>query len=496
MATLIDNYSGITHTQGIGTTFIDGNGQSFTGDGNYLSSASFYLQKIGSPTGTATVRLYTHSGTYGSTGIPDVQASAGIDIDVSTISTTAGWVDFPFGNLGRILTSGTRYVITFEYNNNSGSDYIRAYCGNTSGSSGNRSQQAHGTGIWTSDGGFDLAFKVYTDILPLVGALSDDFNDNSIDAAKWYSYGVVEESSGQLSITAESENSIGYISTLSDHSLIGGGVSVELISAGNQALATLICIPLDIASAVADSGDEASWTVFGGDIYAFKETAGGGGVYLADQVYNSVTHKYLRIRESSGTIYWDYSSDSQTWNNMASSTGLDFSGCNISMTLENEEVSSSSMIIDNVNVFKSTSSIGLYTAGGLTGSGEIGIYSLGNSLASGEMGLYTAGGLVGSGEINIYSEGKSTSSGEVGLYTYALLGSSAEIGLYTQGKRKMVDSTVFIDTTGKESDWIDTKGKSSSHTDIRGKSSDITDLKGKSSDLADHSTKSSAFSDT
>ena len=70
MANLVDSYSGITSSQGVGTTSIDGNGQSFTGDGNYLSSVSFYLQRVGSPTGTATIKVYAHSGTYGSTGIP------------------------------------------------------------------------------------------------------------------------------------------------------------------------------------------------------------------------------------------------------------------------------------------------------------------------------------------------------------------------------------------------------------------------------------------
>ena len=39
---------------------------------------------------------------------------------------------------------------------------------------------------------------------------------------------------------------------------------------------------------------------------------------LYDTAYNSSVHKFFRIRQASGIVYWDYSTDGTAWTNMYS----------------------------------------------------------------------------------------------------------------------------------------------------------------------------------
>ena len=79
------------HTEGhynaLADIYAGGNpavGQSFTGNGLILNSAEFYLKKKGSPTGNAVVKIYAHSGTYGTSSVPTGSALATSDnFDVS-----------------------------------------------------------------------------------------------------------------------------------------------------------------------------------------------------------------------------------------------------------------------------------------------------------------------------------------------------------------------------------------------------------------------------
>ena len=45
-------------------------GQSFTGDGNKLGYVKFHIKKVGSPVGELTARVYTLSGTFGTSSVP------------------------------------------------------------------------------------------------------------------------------------------------------------------------------------------------------------------------------------------------------------------------------------------------------------------------------------------------------------------------------------------------------------------------------------------
>ena len=88
--------------------------QSFTGNGNYLTSCVFKLCKVGAPKGTAYARLYNHSGVWGSTGVPSGAAlvSSG---SLSIASLTATLTDKTFDFAGSyILSGGSHYCIVFD----------------------------------------------------------------------------------------------------------------------------------------------------------------------------------------------------------------------------------------------------------------------------------------------------------------------------------------------------------------------------------------------
>ncbi len=182
---------------------------------------------------------------------------------------------------------------------------------------------------------------------------SDDFNDNSIDGAKWTgAFGTVTETGGQMVFTCAS-NSTAYsgIDGASNFDLTGKEYSVELVSAGNQTIASLEVGPIQLLK---DSTNGLSFYINGGNIQALRKVAG-VNAFGGSMTYNSTTHKYLRIREASGRIYWEYSSDRKTWTQLYAFTSQ------FAVTALHSEnyagkfavdVNATSMILDNVNLRK------------------------------------------------------------------------------------------------------------------------------------------------
>lgn len=94
-------------------------GQSFTSRGGSLRTARFMITKSGSPTGNVYVKIYAHTGTFGSTSLPTGSAIAtSLPINVTTLSTTATWVTFNFSSGS--LVNGTKYVLSLEYTGTGG----------------------------------------------------------------------------------------------------------------------------------------------------------------------------------------------------------------------------------------------------------------------------------------------------------------------------------------------------------------------------------------
>lgn len=117
---IVDSYSESNQDQDYALAYyIKRVGQSFTGDGGTLNSAKFYIKKIGSPTGTATVRVYAHTGTFGSSSTPTGSPLAeSASMNLSDANTSLTLEEFIFSGIEKItLEDGTNYCVSLEYNN-------------------------------------------------------------------------------------------------------------------------------------------------------------------------------------------------------------------------------------------------------------------------------------------------------------------------------------------------------------------------------------------
>lgn len=168
--TLIDSYSETNTDQygGVSDPYV-GDGQSFTCSvtGYYITSAKFYLYKNGSPTGNVYAKLYTHSGTYGTSSVGTGAALATSDpIDVSTLGSGVGNValkTFTFSGANLYtMSNGTRYFISVEYTGGDGSNSVSSGHDNSASShGGNRAYWEPVIPGWSAVSTQDVSFYVY-----------------------------------------------------------------------------------------------------------------------------------------------------------------------------------------------------------------------------------------------------------------------------------------------------------------------------------------------
>lgn len=149
----------------------------------------------------------------------------------------------------------------------------------------------------------------------LTSALTDDFNDNSIDATKWINnYGArILEQNKRLEISTLTSAGYYAFETKENASLLGSSVSVKLTNAGDQSLVTYKCYPISISNA--EFSNKVEWVVSGNVCYMFKRIGGVATNLGGSFAYNAVTHLYFRIREQEGIIYFDTSANGTAWTN-------------------------------------------------------------------------------------------------------------------------------------------------------------------------------------
>ena len=157
--------------------------------------------------------------------------------------------------------------------------------------------------------------------------LSDDFSGGSLDATKWatFSFGTGSSASQtggeiQVSLSNSASKTSAGIWSVNTYDLTGSSAQFEVATLGDAMIAgdkTQIGMLLQVSHAQIESVS-AIWTVLSeGTLYL--------GYYVGDTQtvattlsYDTTNHKYLRVRESSGTIYWDTSPDASTWTNQES----------------------------------------------------------------------------------------------------------------------------------------------------------------------------------
>jgi hypothetical protein len=223
----------------------------------------------------------------------------------------------------------------------------------------------------TDPNGDDVRYKVEIRPISLTDLLGfiDDFDDNSINTHLWNSWGAeqVVEQNNQLEVSSTTAASYFGTESNTTYNLTGKQCLVELVSAGNQTISQFDAIPIQL---YADANNKLEWAINNGTIKARKIVAT-TLTDVATDTYNSSTHKWLRIRESGGTTYWDYSSNGTSWTNFASNANpITITALKYSAIVGNQSAASAgtTMIIDNLNVEPPTVEVVSGTDSGFSGS--------------------------------------------------------------------------------------------------------------------------------
>jgi hypothetical protein len=151
--------------------------------------------------------------------------------------------------------------------------------------------------------------------------LSDNFNDDSIDAIKWVAYGTpgtaadrLREVNGRVEIRPASGVS-GYsgYQTQSTYDLTRSHIAVELV----RALSTRAPVAGTYLRAYIDSNNRVELGISNGTISPGYVVAG-AYTFFDERPYDPEQHRWLRLRERDGTTYWETSPDGYDWTVLAS----------------------------------------------------------------------------------------------------------------------------------------------------------------------------------
>lgn len=146
-------------------------GQSFSNGAvaQNLTRTSFRLKKVGSPTGNLTVKLYAHSGAFGTSSIATGAALAtSVNLDVATLTASYLEKEIAF-TTQYLMDASTNYVISVEYTDGDGSNYVHIEGDTTGTHAGNRATK---TGAWAANAAEDLWFTCFAS--PLLYEISGE----------------------------------------------------------------------------------------------------------------------------------------------------------------------------------------------------------------------------------------------------------------------------------------------------------------------------------
>jgi hypothetical protein len=223
------------------------------------------------------------------------------------------------------------------------------------------------TGIMTTAGTYNATTVTFANsarkglwsgaLLPATAIenLKDNFDDNSLDTQKWVEWntGDLGESSGTMTLLSTTAAAYKGGDSTGIFDLTGSYILAEFqhVLTGLTDAGTFMLLTLDASNTMA-------FYVYNGDLVAEKQIAT-AYTTIATTTYNSTTHKWLRIREASGTVYFDYSADGISWTNFTSAanpfavTGLFVT---IQIGTDSANAGTDTAVIDNFNYPKTQTS--------------------------------------------------------------------------------------------------------------------------------------------
>lgn len=338
----------------INGTFTDPNcGGTCVGGSNLLLNPGFESGTVGNPNNWGT---YTSAGSLTYT-YPEIGRLGGSSVAISTSSTlnNGSWVQSVNINPTKTykvsgymktqnISSNAIVQIDWFYDNTSASWIRTTEIATATGTSPDwfyyekilipvdiPSNAVRGNVLlksWYSSGKVwfdDIMFaETNTVISPKIETLQDDFNDNSLDINKWNYSNQVTEINNELEITTTTTAGYYFLHSLNKYDLTSSYVFVKLVI-DNPSL-----VYNNTGFWVWTSNNQLLFQVVGNILYA-NTIIGTTQTTINTAIYNSTNHKWLRIRESGGIIYWDYSASGILWTNFAYVTN---SGTINNMTVE------------------------------------------------------------------------------------------------------------------------------------------------------------------
>ncbi|USN96735.1 MAG: hypothetical protein H6797_00855 [Candidatus Nomurabacteria bacterium] len=191
----------------------------------------------------------------------------------------------------------------------------------------------------------------YDEPLP-ISLLTDEFT--TLDGSKWYAppeYSISAVDS-VLSIPVV-PNDYHYINTNDTWNLIGDSLLLELVQNANRGSSQYGTITTEIA-VIVDATNRVQFMIGGGNGSEIKlREVVDGTPSDTTIIYDQTLHRWFRIRENSGAVYWETSKDGAVWNIQRSkSTTLDLSSVKVQFTVGSyeNEVDPGTVLIDNVNL--------------------------------------------------------------------------------------------------------------------------------------------------
>ena len=264
---------------------------------------------------TATVAkavIYSDSG-----GAPTTLLATSDELSIT--GTSEGARIFTFSGANQIsITAGTTYWIGLIWQDPGASNFLYSRANTANLIQTNADTYSDGPassfGAPSAANGALDAFITYESVK--WQTKQDNFDDNSLDGAFWSPWvaGDYVETGQTLQITSTTASSYKGGEVIGTGSLIASYVvlEVEHVLTGLTDAGTFLQLYLNATNTL-------TFFVYGTTLTAEKQVAS-SFTTVATVAYNATNHRWWRIREASGTIYFDTSADGITWNNFTSTT--------------------------------------------------------------------------------------------------------------------------------------------------------------------------------
>lgn len=149
----------------------------------------------------------------------------------------------------------------------------------------------------------------------------------------------------QLNLTTNTTADYFLLESDNAYDLEDSQISIEIINEGNQSLGSFEFYPLQL---VLTPTNTPQFLISGGGIFAYL-----GSTLLDSDTFDIDVYRFLRIRESAGTVYFEYSSDQFNWNTLTTvASPANISAYIVTITVgtyANEGVTTTA-IVDNLNM--------------------------------------------------------------------------------------------------------------------------------------------------